>query len=111
LLLFQSHTNEMVCDVKNRLADLLKQPVDQLNVLCDDVTLGSNKDRCLVGFIGSHEGQTWVVKSQGMATTASSSSTALVVYDEGVKDFGSSAECSSASAARHGVLNEQVKCL
>jgi hypothetical protein len=61
----------------------------------------------LVGFIGSHEGQTWVVKTQGMAT---SSSTALVVYDENAKDFGEvpQASASSSSSARHAVMNEQV---
>jgi len=31
-----------------------------------------------VGFIGSNEGQTWVVKSTGTGTTASSSSMPLV---------------------------------
>jgi hypothetical protein len=78
----------------------------QLNVQCDDVTLGNSKDRCLVGFIGSHEGQTWVVKTQGMAT---SSSTALVVYDENAKDFGEVPQASAASSsARHAVMNEQV---
>jgi hypothetical protein len=77
-----------------------------LNVQCDDVTLGNSKDRCLVGFIGSHEGQTWVVKTQGMAT---SSSTALVVYDENAKDFGEVPQASaSSSSARHAVMNEQV---
>ena len=98
----------MVCDVKHRLSEMLKQPIDQLNIQCDDVTLGSNKDRCLVGFIGSHEGQTWVVKSQGMATTASSSSTALVVYDETATECGD-AEGSSVATSRFAVMNEQVR--
>ena len=100
----------MVCDVKHRLSDMLKQPIDQLNIQCDDVSLGSNKDRCLVGFIGSHEGQTWVVKSQGMATTASSSSTALVVYDETATECGGGdAGGSSVASSRFAVMNEQVR--
>ena len=104
-IFFQSHNNEMVCDVKRRIAETLKQPVDQLNIACDDVTLGNSKDRCLVGFVGlQDDDQTWVVKSQGMATSTSTS-TSLVVYDEGAKD---SAQTSAASVARQAALNEQV---
>ena len=95
----------MVCDVKRRIADTLKQPGDQLNISCNDVTLGNNKDRCLVGFIGLQDGRTWVVKSQGMATSASSS-TALVVYDEGVNDAAQTSV--AAVSARQAVMNEQV---
>ena len=95
----------MVCEVKRRIAETMKQPVDQLNVTCDDVTLGSSKDRCLVGFVGlQDDDQTWVVKSQGMATSTSTS-TSLVVYDESAKD---SAQTSTASVARQTTLNEQV---
>jgi hypothetical protein len=47
----------MVCDVKRRIGEMMKQPVDQLIVTCDDVTLANNKDRCLVGFVGDAEGQ------------------------------------------------------
>jgi hypothetical protein len=94
----------MIGDVKRRIAETLKQPVDQLNVTCDDVTLASNKDRSLVGFVGLQEDPTWVVKSQGMATSTSSS-TSLVVYDESVND---GAQTSAAASARPTVLNELV---
>ncbi len=108
----------MLCDVKKRIADCMKQGAGELNFQCGDVSLGPSKDKCLVSFLGDgEEGQVWIVKNNNFATTSSSTSTALVVYDDDAatsKTSGStsaSAGSSSAVDARQSFWEEQEKAL
>ena len=103
-----SHTNESVGDVKNRIAERLKVDVGKLSIVSvetsvdeEEVTLedGKGPDGRLVYQVGNSEGQQWIVKASG---NSSSSSTAVVVYDgenSGSNSISGGASTSSAGAS------------
>lgn len=109
-----SHTNELVGEVKKRVADEKKQNTDQLTLYIGDTPLSGNKERCLVGMIGPMDGQTWTCKSQDSVTTSlSSSSTALVVYQGASDKIGQAGDSSilDNTKSRLSYLEEQERSL
>ena len=112
-LIINSHTNELVGEVKVRIAQQKKQNVDLVTLYYGDTLLSGSKERCLVGMIGPLDGQVWTYKTQDSVTTSlSSSSTALVVY-QGASDKISAGESSilDNSKSRISHLEEQEKSL
>ena len=109
-----SHTNELVGEVKKRVAEHKKRSTDQITLYHGDVLLCGNKERCLVGMIGPLEGQTWTCKSQDSVTTSlSSSSTALVVYQGASEKSAPTGDTSllDNTKSRLSYLEEQEKSL
>ena len=109
-----SHTNELVGDVKIKIAEQTRQNVDQITLYFGDTLLSGSKERCLVGMIGPSDGQVWTNKMQESVTTSlSSSSTALVVY-QGASDknsaFGDTSMLNNTKS-RLSYLEEQEKSL
>jgi len=104
-----SHTNERIGDVKERLAERLKVEPDQLSIVTveggnrfkdssrEEMSLGPGKgmDNRLVCQVGDQEGQLWQLKTSGSSSTGTSS-TAVVVYEG---DKASSSALSGASGA------------
>ena len=82
----QTHANEVIANVKTRVAEALKQPsAEALKFSCGELELGASKDRCLLGSLGDEEEFNWTVKT----LSSSSSSTALVLFQEDFGDFDS----------------------
>ena len=119
----QSHTNELISQVKIRISEKLTQNVGDLNFHCADITLTASKDRCLVSSLKDFSSGVipkWTVK---LNTISSSTSCALVVYDETTATTASSStnsSCSTSGAntttgcgmdARQVMLEEQEKSL
>ena len=114
----QSHTNELISQVKIRISEKLTQNVGDLNFHCADIALTASKDRCLVSSLKDFSGDIpkWTVK---LNTISSSASCALVVYDETTAVTASSSTSSSATTtsgsggmdARQVMLEEQEKSL
>ena len=115
----QSHTNELISQVKIRISEKLTQNVGDLNFHCADIALTASKDRCLVSSLKDFSGDIpkWTVK---LTTISSSASCALVVYDEttAVKASSSTSSTSTSTTttsggidARHVMLEEQEKSL
>ena len=95
--------------MKRKIADLVKQSVDQISLSFGDVALDGGQEKCLVGSLskdGDDCNQTWSLKNSESTTLTSSSSlsTALVTYDAGASSksamvtdkAASSGTCSSA---------------
>ena len=108
-----SHTNELVGEVKKRIAEHKKQSVDQITLYHGDTILSGNKERCLVGMVGHADGQIWTCKSQDSVTTSLSSSTALVVYQGSSEKITAAGDASmlDATKGRISYLEEQEKSL
>ena len=117
----QSHTNELISQVKIRISEKLTQNVGDLNFHCADIALTASKDRCLVSSLKDFAGDIpkWTVK---LTTISSSASCALVVYDETTAVTASSSTSSTSTSAtttsgsggidaRHAMLEEQEKTL
>ena len=105
----ESHTNESVAEVRQRIAERLKVEAGKVSVVsvgggggAEVEELGGNlADTRLVYQLGSTETQTWTVKT-------SSSSTAVVVYD---CDGASTSSSSKPSSGRQAFELEQEKTL
>ena len=113
-LIVNSHSNELVGDVKVRIADQNKLNVDQITLYYGDILLSGSKERCLVGMIGPSDGQIWTLKSQDSVTTSlSSSSTALVVYQGASDKIGATGDSSMLDNTKNRIsyLEEQEKSL
>ena len=63
-----SHTNELVGEVKKRIAERMKQNLEQITLYNGETLLNGSKERCLVGMIGQWDRQTWTCKSQDSVT-------------------------------------------
>lgn len=88
--------------------------MDDLTFQCGDLSLGSGKDKCLIGTLGgdNSDGQTWSVKLNNLhATTSSSSSGPLVAYNED-KSSGATLSASALSSdMRPSFMDELEKVL
>ncbi len=79
-----SHTNELIGLIKRNIGEKLQQSVADLTFECGEaVTLGTNRDNCFLGSLNTNqEFITWNVKLSTLhASSSTSSSKALVVYD------------------------------
>ncbi len=108
----QTHSNELIANVKIRISEVLKTPVDSLSFSCGENEVSSSKNRCLLGSMGEDRESTWVVKTSKGVTRSSCTDLALFQEDFGgigaLADSPSSEEeCASSRRAQEETQAER----